>query len=1735
MSRRPAPPPGFTLDDDEEDVGLPPPPPGYSLDPVSPAPAPRMPFTELSNAPRKSSDPIPWYGPPLTAPKKPKTQPAIGEIGGAIDGDTLSMSNGRNLRLYGVDAPELKQQGWNRQGQPVPIGQQSLANLNDILDRARADAGVPLSTSYGRPVAPVSVDGRDLGQKLARQGDALAAPRYLANDPQRRFEYLQAERLARQNGLGVHDTYHQSPEDFRHSPQPDPDRETVAQFWDTPTPLAGMRPEAERQYLALVNDPSVDPAKIVTFARENGFAVDPANIARVREQTRRTGLAAVPSYKSAPRPLTDSGDGALGAGVRGVGSGFLASGLDEVGAFVDTLGGTTGRENVWNSDRRLADIWSNNQQQNSSILGYDDLAHPYASTAGKVGGGVASSLIIPYGAGARTIPQLAKVGGVYGGAEGFLGTDGDWSDRAIGGAIGVPIGAALNAGGGKALEYGLKYAPRLAQRAGLRFPGRAPVDSPAASLGEFDGIVPPTFDDMAVEAAPRVRDVIDINDVPAPPPRFRMDEPEVVSAFYRGPTDGGRTRDIIDISEIPAPPAGYTLDRPRSVGNLAMAMDAEPSLSQGVARQPDYLDIGGVRPARMSDPRTMEQMRSVANDMRPSDVLPIPSNQVGSLEEAAAIEAGRFGPAKAPNEREELTRRTVRSWSGTEVPKVGPVDLVGWLRTQGGLMDQGGELSHMGLTNAARRMEFAGQEARFGPLVNNTEGMNLDDAAMRAWETGYFPDHAERPTTSEFLDALRDTHEGRNRHFLPDDFAEMDRFRGAQAERYDLEQRRFETGEPIFSDKSVPAGPDAPFPPPQAYEEWPAGGPDFVGNINMSKINTPQDISRAMSTIRSRVGFDAETRGRVTHAETERLAEELGTDPGKVDEILRRQIGAGYSAEEALFLRQIHAAAQNDLVNASRRISKMDDPGEEVLAEWREKLLRASMLQGKHAAAAAEAGRALSQFRMIADSRKVDTNVLAAFINGGGGPGRIKEAANVLIEAVENGATPGEIAPLVEKLSKPRWIDKAIELRYNWLLSGPQTHAANVISNTLTAISQIPEHAVASAIGAGRRVVMGQERAADRVYGSELGSRAYGLLQGTKEGLRQFGRTLRTGETSDLVSKVEAQAQEAISGLKGKIIRTPSRLLSAEDELFKAMARRMELHGLAARQAGKEGLTGDAAAKRIAELTTNPPDDMLEQSFDYARYLTFQRPLSGIPQSVSAATNKHPSLKFIVPFVRTPTNLIKYAAERSPAAPFVKEWRADLAAGGARRDLAIAKSMVGIGIAKWVFDLASDGVITGSPPADANKDRLLRADGWQPNSIKVGDSYYSYNRMDPYAMLFATAADFATKRDGMTERQLEDGAGLLFASVIKSLGDRTWLSGLSDLFEMTGDPQRNLGNYTRNQAASLVVPAGVNQVAKAMDPVRRRTDTVTDAIQSRVPGLSSSLYPQRDIYGREITTDRLGPDVASPVTRTERLHDPVIAEMMRVGASATNFRKQYNVGSKRVDYTPGEYDALAGTAGPRIHAALGSLFASPDYGQADDASRSAMIEKVIKAERKAAREAVPVGSNPPRLGPVSVPINHGLRVPLPPKGLIGSTSRLANAPRKTPTPPPGFTIEGEAGGRNVYADLQSAIPGVRFTSGFRTPEYQADMRRRGYKPASNSGHLDGTSLDMLPPPGKSMEWLKGEVRRYDPNAKLLIHDGHLHATFPGYYGAPVLGGAKGAKLKNPNAGMPPPPPGYKLN
>lgn len=93
------------------------------------------------------------------------------------------------------------------------------------------------------------------------------------------------------------------------------------------------------------------------------------------------------------------------------------------------------------------------------------------------------------------------------------------------------------------------------------------------------------------------------------------------------------------------------------------------------------------------------------------------------------------------------------------IPKE-PQRISSFLKSIGGVQDDGGDI----------RSSLGG--AKYRPGLINKNGLPLDDAALRAWEAGYFPDLGDdRPSINDLRDALHDDLNGRPRYSFQDDIA----------------------------------------------------------------------------------------------------------------------------------------------------------------------------------------------------------------------------------------------------------------------------------------------------------------------------------------------------------------------------------------------------------------------------------------------------------------------------------------------------------------------------------------------------------------------------------------------------------------------------------------------------------------------------------------------------------------------------------------------------------------------------------------------------------------------------------------------------------------------------------------------------------------------------------------------------------------------------------------------------
>lgn len=710
-----------------------------------------------------------------------------------------------------------------------------------------------------------------------------------------------------------------------------------------------------------------------------------------------------------------------------------------------------------------------------------------------------------------------------------------------------------------------------------------------------------------------------------------------------------------------------------------------------------------------------------------------------------------------------------------------------------------------------------------------------------------------------------------------------------------------------------------------------------AGNLLLNKFDSTLDVATVLEAADTAAGGFAEARrAPQSFAQTEALAEQLGMT---ADELLKRPNGTAFNAEQSQAARSLLVASAEKVDAIAARIAQKGDPGEDLLNEFRDTVLRHVAIQEQVAGVVAEAGRALGILRNRASSVNITADMLDAMM-AGKGPAGLQRAARNIIEAGKK--NPRERAKAIEKAYKATGFDVFLEYWYNAILSGPYTHIYNVLSTGANVLNNLPVTAGAAAIGAGKKLTgiqWGVER--DRVLGSEVYARGVGLLTGAVDGAKAFGTTMRTGGVSDNVDRLDTQVRRAIPGALGTVVRTPSRLLSAEDEFFKATARRMQLNAISLRMAHAEGLRGDAMTARAAELAKNPTEYLSTEADNFARYLTFQTEMGPGGRAILRVLDAWPASRIVVPFVRTPINLMKTTVEHSPFAPLLTEWRDDVKAGGARADVALAKMAVGMGYGVAIATAAGYGLVTGAAPADKTERQALEATGWKPFSIRVGDNYVDYRRMDPFSSILGIAATLGQPQT--PHGKPVDLASAFVSGFLGQLTDKTFLTGLSDFVAAASDESGTKIEAWVKRFAGSFVPAIASQTAQIIDPSKRVTETLADTMQSRIPGMSQNLPAQRDILGDPLRT-------FSPVTPIEndRAAQAIVSTGARVGELGKTLQGRKLTGQ--------EYDAYERLAGQYLREGIENWIDTPDWLEMDDEGRRELIEDLADEAREDARK-----------------------------------------------------------------------------------------------------------------------------------------------------------------------------------
>ena len=155
------------------------------------------------------------------------------------------------------------------------------------------------------------------------------------------------------------------------------------------------------------------------------------------------------------------------------------------------------------------------------------------------------------------------------------------------------------------------------------------------------------------------------------------------------------------------------------------------------------------------------------------------------------------------------------------------------------------------------------------------------------------------------------------------------------------------------------------------------------------------------------------------------------------------------------------------------------------------------------------------------------------------------------------------------------------------------------------------------------------------------------------------------------------------------------------------------------------------------------------------------------------------------------------------------------------------------------------GDITGNGPMNIAQREQWEAAGWKPRSVRVGNTWVSYDSFEPFGQVISSIADVGDNMQLLGPQYAEDHLGRVMFTVAMNMTSKSYLSGLNQLVELfNGDFQKNAGSITGNLLNNTVPLAALrNDIGKALNPQMRELDkSLMDAIRNRNLASESLTY-----------------------------------------------------------------------------------------------------------------------------------------------------------------------------------------------------------------------------------------------------------------------------------------------------
>jgi hypothetical protein len=246
----------------------------------------------------------------------------------------------------------------------------------------------------------------------------------------------------------------------------------------------------------------------------------------------------------------------------------------------------------------------------------------------------------------------------------------------------------------------------------------------------------------------------------------------------------------------------------------------------------------------------------------------------------------------------------------------------------------------------------------------------------------------------------------------------------------------------------------------------------------------------------------------------------------------------------------------------------------------------------------------------------------------------------------------------------------------------------------------------------------------------------------------------------------------------------------------------------------------------------------------------FQEPGNQVTRALQALL-RVPGASFIIPFVRTPGNILRQGLEFSPAGFAMKGARTgEGGIGSQAQGRALPGSLALMPMVVW----AAQGKLSGSGPSDAAERVALMESGWRPNSVRIGDQWVSYSLFQPISVPVSLVANMWEAWQYGQETPAASDVATAVSKTARSFLDQSFMSGLFDLQAALDDPDQFAEWYLGRMASSLVPFAGAVRTAQqAIDPTVRQPKGIAESFMAKLPGVSTEVPARISRFGEEVS------------------------------------------------------------------------------------------------------------------------------------------------------------------------------------------------------------------------------------------------------------------------------------------